>query len=113
MANVSPLVAPDYSPRGEAVGGDERLPRIHRLAYSINLEICKIKWSVGLFHSTINLPTSTFSLHYQCIVNAVKLRELIRGTKRLVSVNICSVEGNSATIFVSKVSPGIFVIKEK
>ena len=36
-----------------------------------------------------------------------------RGTKRLVSVNICSVEGNSAAIFVSKVSPGIFVIKEK
>ena len=37
-----------------------------------------------------------------------------RGTKRLVSVNICSVEGNSAGIFVSKVhvSPGIFVIKE-
>ena len=36
-----------------------------------------------------------------------------RGNKRLVSVNICSVEGNSAGIFVSKVSPGIFVIKEK
>ena len=26
-------------------------------------------------------------------------------TKQLVSVNICSVEGNSASIFVSKVSP--------
>ena len=38
---------------------------------------------------------------------------LIRGTKRLVSVNICSVEGNSADIFVSKVRPGIFVIKVK
>ena len=37
----------------------------------------------------------------------------IRGTKRLVSVNICSAEGNSAGIFVSKVSPGIFVVKEK
>ena len=37
----------------------------------------------------------------------------VRGTKRLVSVNICSVEGNSADIFVSKVSPGIFVIKVK
>ena len=36
-----------------------------------------------------------------------------RGTKRLVSVDICSVEGNSAGIFVSKVSPGIFVIKER
>ena len=35
------------------------------------------------------------------------------GAKRLVSVNICSVEGNSAGIFVSKVSPGIFVIKIK
>ena len=37
----------------------------------------------------------------------------VRGTKRLVSVNICSVEGNSADIFVSKVSAGIFVIKVK
>ena len=36
-----------------------------------------------------------------------------RGTKRLVSVNICSLEGNSGGIFVSKVSPGSFVIKEK
>ena len=36
-----------------------------------------------------------------------------RGTKRLVSVNICSVGGNSAGIFVSKVSSRIFVIKEK
>ena len=36
-----------------------------------------------------------------------------RGTKRRVSVNICSVEGNSADIFVSKVSPGILVVKEK
>ena len=35
-----------------------------------------------------------------------------RGTKRLVSVNICSAEGNSAGIFVSKVSPGIFVVKQ-
>ena len=37
----------------------------------------------------------------------------IRGTKPLVSENICSVEGNWAAIFVSKVSPGIFVIKVK
>ena len=36
-----------------------------------------------------------------------------RGTKRLVSVNICSVEGNSADIFVSKVSPGTLVVKRK
>ena len=41
------------------------------------------------------------------------LQSLVRGTKRLVSVNICSVEGNLADIFDSKVSPGIFVIKEK
>ena len=34
-----------------------------------------------------------------------------RGTKRLVSVNSCTVEGNSADICVSKVSPEIFVIK--
>ena len=34
------------------------------------------------------------------------------GTKRLVqSVNIASVESNSASIFVSKVPPGIFVIQ--
>ena len=36
-----------------------------------------------------------------------------RGTKRLVSVNICSAECNSAGIFDSKVSPGIFVVKGK
>ena len=41
------------------------------------------------------------------------LRLNIRGTKPLVSENICSVEGNWAAIFVSKVSPGIFVIKLK
>ena len=44
-----------------------------------------------------------------CVQNIVTFR----GTKRLVSVNICSVEGNSADIFVSKVPPGIFVIKVK
>ena len=37
----------------------------------------------------------------------------IMGTKRLVSVHVCLVEGYSAGIFVSKVSPGIFVIKER
>ena len=41
------------------------------------------------------------------------MRRSYRGTKRLLSVNICSVEGNSADIFDSKVSPGIFVVKEK
>ena len=38
---------------------------------------------------------------------------LFMGTKRQVAVNICSVEGNLAGILVSKVSPGIFVIKVK
>ena len=36
-----------------------------------------------------------------------------RGTKRLVSVNICSVECYSAGIFDSKLSPGIFLVKKK
>ena len=36
-----------------------------------------------------------------------------RGTKRLDSVNVCSVEGNSADIFVTEVSPGILVVKRK
>ena len=38
------------------------------------------------------------------------LLDLVRDTKRLVSENICSVEGNSAAIFFSKASPGIFGI---
>ena len=38
---------------------------------------------------------------------------VLRGTKRLVSENICSEEGHSAAIFVTKVSPGIFVVKVK
>ena len=50
-------------------------------------------------------------------VNFVRIEICVKrtagGTKRLVSVNICSVEGNSAGIFVSKVSPGLFVIKVK
>ena len=37
----------------------------------------------------------------------------IRGTKELVLVNICSVEGNSAGIFFIKVSLRIFVINVK
>ena len=36
-----------------------------------------------------------------------------RGSKRLVSVNICSVEGNSAGVFVSKVPPEICVTEGK
>ena len=38
---------------------------------------------------------------------------LVRGTKRLVSISNCSVEGNSAGVFVSKVSPGILVVQRK
>ena len=43
----------------------------------------------------------------------VYFRSDYRGIKQLVSVNICSVEGNSAGIFASKLSTGIFVIKVK
>ena len=50
--------------------------------------------------STFHDPSSLVSL-------------MIKGTKRLVSVNICSVKGNSASIFLTKMSPGIFVIKIK
>ena len=45
------------------------------------------------------------------ILMTIRYPSLSRGTKRLVSVHICSVEGNLAGIFVSKVSPGSFVIK--
>ena len=61
------------------------------------------------------------SLHHRIVWGIVSLLNRVysidikyyRGTKRLVSVNICSVEDNSAGIFVSKVSPRNFVIKEK
>ena len=43
---------------------------------------------------------------------APKKDKWTRGTERLVSANIRSVEGNSAGIFVGKVSPGIFLVKE-
>ena len=49
---------------------------------------------------------------FQSIITFL-ISSMSRGTKRLVSVNICSVEGNSAYIFVSKVSPGILVVKKK
>ena len=42
-----------------------------------------------------------------------EIGRIFRGTKRLVSVNISSVEVNSAGTFFSKVSPGIFMIKVK
>ena len=41
------------------------------------------------------------------------LLEKYHDIRRLVSLNICSVEGNSAGIFFSKMSSGIFVIKVK
>ena len=47
------------------------------------------------------------------IVIVTYMMRVIKGTKRLVSVQICSVKDNSAGIFVSKVPPGIFVIKKR
>ena len=47
------------------------------------------------------------------ISNTSKFVQKKRGTKRLVSVDICSAEGYSAGIFVGKVSPGIFEIRAK
>ena len=41
--------------------------------------------------------------HRMVMLRRLQLLTKIRGTKRLVSVNICLVEGNSAGIFVSKV----------
>ena len=57
--------------------------------------------------------TKTFKSNFCCFVASVNLRrfQCNRGSRWLVSENICSVEGNSAGIFVSKVSPGVFVIK--
>ena len=55
--------------------------------------------------------TKSSKVHF--LLKSVSMPPYIRGTKRLVSVNICSVEGNSADIFVSQVSPLIFVIKER
>ena len=48
------------------------------------------------------------------IINTVNTEENNNhGHQMAVSVSICSAEGNLAGIFVSKVSPGILVIKEK
>ena len=58
-------------------------------------------------HQSQILPSS------QNLATVIKKLAIIRGTERLVSINICSVEGNSAGIFFSQVSPGIFVIKVK
>ena len=57
------------------------------------------------------LTVNTNGIEFEKI--RINTTSIFRGTKRLVSVNICSVEGNSADIFVSKVPPGIFVIKVK
>ena len=54
-----------------------------------------------------------FMFEFDNLENYQLICRFYRGTKRLVSVNICSMEGNSADIFVSKVLPGIFVIKVK
>ena len=51
--------------------------------------------------------------HYDRWYLFIHLGEESRGTKRLVSVNICSVEGNSVGVFDSKVTPRILVVKEK
>ena len=53
----------------------------------------------------MNFFTCTFSCKSEVIS--------IRGNNCQDSVNICSLEGNSAGNFVNKVSPGIFVIKER
>ena len=75
--------------------------------------ICQIKWQ-NCFASLLRV------IHTKCNGRRGRRQDLIfkteyffRGTKRLISVNICSAEGNSAGIFVSKVSPGISVAKEK
>ena len=44
---------------------------------------------------------------------AISLKTAVGGTKWLATVNICSLEGDSAHIFVSKMSPAILVIKVK
>ena len=59
----------------------------------------------------LKLPSQTSKKHTGmeiCILNIS-----FRRTKQLLSKNIFSVEGSLAGIFVSKVSAGIFVIKEK
>ena len=56
-----------------------------------------------MFSALVKLPSSSCRI----------IRTKNQGHQLLVSVNICSVEVNSAGIFFSKVSPGIFVIKVK
>ena len=58
------------------------------------------------------LLRSPFLVARLCSVSRV-FRLCFSGTKRLVSVNICLVEGNSAGVFVSEVSPGILVVKRR
>ena len=60
-----------------------------------------------------NLRKTKYIFYRLEIHTVIVKASMVRGTKRLVSVNICSVEGNSAGVFVSKISPGIFVIKVK
>ena len=63
--------------------------------------------------SRIDLQTENNGNQIAITLEICGRQEGSRGTKRLVSVNICSVEGTSAGIFVSKVLPGIFVMQEK
>ena len=70
--------------------------------------LTKIKGAVSRYF-LLFFPASLFTSSEIKHVDEI----LTRGTKRLVSVNICSVEGNLADIFVSKVLPGIFVMKVK
>ena len=76
---------------------------------SINTRLIQLTNVTRTLHKHMGTTTTVSCTH----VSFRSLMPRIRGTKRLVSVNICSVEGNSASIFVRKVSPGIFVIKEK
>ena len=55
------------------------------------------------FHVVVVQVIGTLRLEYEYdFLNLVRMLSIIiRGTKRLVSENICSVVGNSAAIFVS------------
>ena len=64
--------------------------------------------SLEKFGNGLNRRMNVLDRHY-----IQKGLEMVGGTRRLVSVNICSMEGSSAGIFGCKVSVGIFVIKEK
>ena len=65
-------------------------------------------------HAVEVYQKGTIRYKFELLIHCrITTQDCIRGTKRLVSANICSVEGNSADIFVSKVPAGIFVMKVK